>query len=81
MPLEQQDLERIERVVYKNADDSAVSIDRSFERLHQRIDAAETRIYSRLADVEEQIESSRSALTDSINDVREDIRHRVADEM
>ena len=49
MALEQKDLELIERVIYKNGDDIAVSIGRSFERLEERIDAAESRIYSRLA--------------------------------
>jgi len=39
--LEQKDLELIERVIYKNGDDIAVSIGRSFERLEERIDAAD----------------------------------------
>jgi len=33
----------------KNGDDIAVSIGRSFERLEERIDGAESRLYSRLA--------------------------------
>ena len=33
MALDQKDLELIERVIYKNGDDIAVSIGRSFERL------------------------------------------------
>ncbi|MGB7746824.1 MAG: helix-turn-helix domain-containing protein, partial [Verrucomicrobiia bacterium] len=41
MSLEQKDLELIERVIYKNGDDIAVSIGRSFERLEERIDAAD----------------------------------------
>jgi len=56
MSLEQKDLESIERVVYKNADDIAVSIGRSFERLEERIDAAESRIYGRLAELEDRLE-------------------------
>jgi hypothetical protein len=48
MALDKTDLELIERVIYKNGDDIAVSIARSFERLEERIDAAEARIYSRL---------------------------------
>jgi len=50
MPLDQKDLELIERVIYKNGDDVAVSIARSFERLEERIDAAESRFYGRLGD-------------------------------
>ena len=42
MSLEQKDLELIERVVYKNSDDVAVSIALSFERIEERIDAAES---------------------------------------
>ena len=40
MALDQKDYEVIERLIYKNADDVAVSISRSFERLEERIDAA-----------------------------------------
>ena len=53
MSLDQKDLELIERVIYKNGDDIAVSIGRSFERLEERIDGAESRIYGRLADLED----------------------------
>ena len=56
MSLETKDLELIERVIYKNGDDIAMSIGRSFERLEERIDAAETRIYSRLIEIEDIIE-------------------------
>ena len=55
MSLEQKDLELIERVIYKNSDDVAVSISRSFERLEERVDAAESRLYGRLADVEDKL--------------------------
>ena len=60
MELDPKTLEQIERMVYKNADDIAVSIARSFERLEERIDAAESRIYSRISDVEDAISSLRS---------------------
>ena len=53
--LTKSNLELIERIVYKSADDIAVSIARSFERLEERIDGAESRIYSRLAEVEDTI--------------------------
>ena len=46
------DLEAIERSLYKMADDLAVSTDRSVERLQKRIDTCETRLYSRLAELE-----------------------------
>ena len=61
MALDQKDLESIERLVYRNADDIAVSIGRSFERLEERIDAAESRIYSRLGDIEDKLESLNAA--------------------
>ena len=46
------DLEAIERSLYKMSDDLAVSTARSFERLEERIDASETRLYLRLAELE-----------------------------
>jgi hypothetical protein len=61
MSLEPKDLELIERVIYKNGDDIAVSIGRSFERLEERIDAVESRIYGRLSDIEDKIDGLSSA--------------------
>ena len=55
--LTQGDLELIERIVYKAGDDVAVSIARSLERLEERIDAAESRLYSRIADIEDQLQA------------------------
>ena len=80
MSLEQKDLELIERVIYKNGDDIAVSIGRSFERLDERIDAAESRIYSRLAEIEDKIEASRQDASDNIGDVLEELRDSKADD-
>ena len=80
MSLEQKDLELIERVIYKNGDDIAVSIGRSFERLEERIDAAESRIYSRLAEIEDKIEAARQDATDNIGDVLEELRDSKADD-
>jgi hypothetical protein len=37
MALDTKDLEFIERAIYKNADDIATSIARSFERLEERL--------------------------------------------
>ena len=74
MPLEQKDIELLERVIYKNSDDVAVSIARSFERLEERIDAAESRIYSRLADVEDKFESCRQDITDELGDLKGEVR-------
>jgi archaellum component FlaC len=71
--LTQGDLELIERIIYKNGDDIAVSIGRSFERLEERIDAAESRIYSRLSEVEDKIEASRQDMSDEIGDVKESL--------
>jgi len=74
MSLEQKDLELIERLIYKNADDVALSISRSFERLEERIDAAESRIYSRLAELEDKVESSRQDIADTIGDMKIELR-------
>lgn len=53
--LNNKDLEVIERIVYKNNDDVAVSTVRSFERLEERIDAAESRLHSRLSEIEDRL--------------------------
>ncbi|MDE2041108.1 MAG: hypothetical protein KGI59_01840 [Patescibacteria group bacterium] len=55
MALDQKDIEVIERIVYRNNDDVAVSIARSFERLEERIDASESRLHTRLADIDDQL--------------------------
>ncbi len=55
MLLEQKDFELIERIVYKNSDDVAVSISRSFERLEERIDALEARIQTKLSEIEDRL--------------------------
>lgn len=58
MSLEQKDCEIIERLVYRCADEISVSLGRSFERLEECLNEMETRIYKRLADVEESIENA-----------------------
>ena len=57
MSLNTKDLELVERIIYKNGDDIAVSIGRSFERLEERIDGVESRIYSRLLEMEDKVEA------------------------
>ena len=74
MSLEQKDFEVIERIIYKNADDIAVSISRSFERLEERIDASESRIYTRLAELDDRIESSRQDISDTIGQIGDEVR-------
>lgn len=53
--LSQKDTDLIERIVYKMADDMAVSIARSFERLEIRIDGLETRLMIRIEQLEDEI--------------------------
>ena len=55
MSLDTKDLESVERIIYRNGDDVAVSIARSFERLEERIDVMESRLYSRFAEFEDRI--------------------------
>ncbi len=74
MSLEHKDVELIERIIYKNGDDVAVSIARSFERLEERIDSVESRIYSRLSDIEDKIEVTRQDFADEMNEVKGEIR-------
>jgi len=78
--LSQADLESIERVVFKQNDDIAVSIARSFERLEERMDAMEARLHSRISELEDRAAANRQSIEDSLGDVREDIRARDTDE-
>ena len=71
MSLEQKDIELLERVIYKQGDDVAVSIGRSFERLEERIDAAESRLYGRLADLEDKVAACEGNLTAELNSIRD----------
>ena len=75
MALDQKDIELIERVVYKTADDIAVSIARSFERIEERIDATESRLYSRIADIEGRIAGAEQQIHDDVDS----LRHFLAD--
>ena len=52
----------------------AVSIARSFERLEERIDASESRLYSRLADLEDRVEACRQDIADDIGTLRDEVR-------
>ena len=70
MALDQKDLELIERIIYKSADDVAISIARSFERLEERIDATESRLYGRLADIEDKIASAEYNLNAELDSIR-----------
>lgn len=50
MNLTQKDIETLEKMQYKMLDDIVVSIARGFERLEERIDALESRLYARIED-------------------------------
>ena len=80
MALDKKDIEIIEQIIYKNADDIAVSLARSFERLEERMDAGESRLLTRMAELEDMVEGSRQSLTDLIGDVRADVRGLRIDE-
>jgi len=67
------DFEKIEKIIYKDIDDAAVATARSFERMEECLNAAESRIYSRLADVEDKLEAIKQDVMDSIGDLKEDI--------
>ncbi len=74
MSLDHEDIDLVNKIFYKNCDDIAVSISRSFERLEERIDCAEARIYSRISELEDRIEGSRQEVSDTVSDIKEEIR-------
>jgi hypothetical protein len=69
MSLDTKDIELIERVLYKNTDEINISIGRSFERLEERIDAIEARLYTRFNSLEERVEEDRTSMRDTITDM------------
>jgi len=71
MALDPKDLEAIERLIYKNADDIAVAIGRSFERLEERMDAGESRLYSSIVELEDKIAAVEHNLTGELNSIRD----------
>ncbi|MGO8697878.1 MAG: hypothetical protein ACLQVY_09200 [Limisphaerales bacterium] len=58
-------VENIERIVNKSTDDTAVSVARSFERFEERVDAMEARLYSRVSDVEDNVEEAKALIKES----------------
>ncbi len=77
MSLEQKDIELIEHIIFKNSDDIAISIARSFERLEKHFHDSESRIYSRIGELEDKIEASRQDVSDTIGDIKEEIRDTI----
>jgi hypothetical protein len=73
MSLDNNDLESIEHTVHKLGGDIAVAIGRGFERLEERIDAAESRITSRLSEIWHKIEESQQDLSDELGNVRSEL--------
>jgi len=69
MALDPKDLELIERLIYKNADDTAVAIARSFERIEERIDSTESRIYGKLGELAGDIESYRQDIAEKVDEI------------
>ena len=74
MSLDKKDIELIEQIIYKNSDDIAVSISRSFERLEERLDASESRTLTRISEIEDAVEGSRQNISDTLGDIRMEIR-------
>ncbi len=68
MPLDSKDLERIERIIHKNGDDIAVCYERGLERVEERIDGMKTRIYGRLAELEDKLESRNANYRESLDE-------------
>lgn len=74
MTLQQNDLEIVERIIRRTCDDISISVDRSIERIEERVDAMETRIYSRMADLEDMHHDTLQTVCDILDALKEDIR-------
>ena len=80
MALDKKDIEAVEQIIYKSDDDMAVHIARSFERLEERMEAAESRILTRISEGEDALASVREGLSDTLGDIRMEIRGLSGDE-
>jgi hypothetical protein len=65
------DLEAIERVIYRNGDDIAMAVGRSFERLEEKMNSIESHIYGRLSEIEKEIKSELTTLRLYVEDASE----------
>jgi hypothetical protein len=69
--LKHADLEAIERVIYRNGDDIATAIGRSFERLEEKMNAAESHIFGRLTEIEKELKTELITLRLYVEDASE----------
>lgn len=67
------DIETIELIAYKISDDICISIARSFERLEERMDAMESRLTMRLAELEDRIADTEEKLFFNIQETQKQI--------
>lgn len=63
--------EQIEAIIYKNSDDIAISIARSFERLEERIDENESRLYGRLSELEDKLVAMEQNFLEELTSIRD----------
>jgi len=68
MALDRKDLEQIEATIYKNSDDIAISIARSFERMEQRMSDMEFSLYSQMSDLEDRLEMQAKTSTEALDE-------------
>jgi hypothetical protein len=73
------EIEQIERLIYKSADDIAIGTARSFERFEERLDAMESRLYSRIADLENEVALARADITGKFDGLGREIVGQVSE--
>lgn len=71
--LQPADLEQIEHVVYRKGDDLAMAITRSFERLEERLDAIESRLFLRMEGIEKELGAEFFAASSPIKNKSEEV--------
>ncbi len=77
MTLEQKDIEIIEHIIYKNSDDIAISLARSFERLEKHYQESESRLHNRISELDDKLDATRQDISDNIGDIKEEIRDSI----
>lgn len=68
--LQPKDIDLIQTMIFKSQDNVAVTLCRSLERLEEKIADTESRLYTRIAEVEDTVNSGRQDTMDMIADIK-----------
>jgi hypothetical protein len=74
MALDERDVALIEQLIYKCGDDIKSNVERSFERVHERISDSEKRISSLVLEMDDKLDGNQLGIIDVLEALREEHR-------